>query len=100
MRYTSSGINGSTRVFGNSEVLVSDGATPISVQAAGILATGFGSAFSVTAGVMFVKNVFAYFEDQTILVSKYSSTVTRSIGFKITETSIRFPCFKQLKLST
>ena len=88
VRYTSSGINGSTRVFGNSEVLVSDGATPISVQAAGILATGFGSAFSVTAGVMFVKNVFAYFEDQTILVSKYSSTVTRSIGFKITETIV------------
>ena len=88
VRYTSSGINGSTRVFGNSEVLVSDGVTPISVQAAGILATGFGSAFSVTAGVMFVKNVFAYFEDQTILVSKYSSTVTRSIGFKISETIV------------
>lgn len=87
VKYLSSGTTGTSYVFEDNEILEQvTGGTPIVVRAATSDATGLGSAFSISSGVIFVKGVFAYFEDQTLLVSKYSrQTDDSKIGFRITE---------------
>lgn len=87
VKYLNSGSNGVTYVFEDNEILQQEtGGSPIIIRAASANATGVGSAFSIKSGVIFVKGVFAYFEDSTFIVSKYSKqTSDKRIGFLITE---------------
>jgi hypothetical protein len=49
---------------------------------------GVASAFSVSEGVIFTKGVFAYFDNQTIVIEKYAQTNNVIIGFEITESTV------------
>jgi len=76
VKYTSSGTDKTTAVFADGELLtVSYNTTStVTLQTAASSATGKGVAYSIAAGVIFCKNNFVYFEDQTLIVSKYSDT--------------------------
>jgi len=87
VKYTNSGTDKETKVFADSEVFTNSADT-ITLQTYSSAATGTGTAFSVKAGVVFTNGVFAYFDDQTFIVSKYTSTPSKSIGFTITESVV------------
>jgi len=87
VKYTGSGTDKTTAVFADGELLTfTYGANSTAVlQAAASSATGKGVAFSIAAGVIFCKNHFVYFADETHIVSKYSNTPSKSVGFLVTE---------------
>jgi len=51
-------------------------------------ASGIGSSISVDNSDYFVQGHFVFVEKQTIPLEKYSSTPTKDVGFKITETIV------------
>lgn len=90
VKYLSSGTDGITRRFSDNEILTDiddfDNLGTNVVRAAITNATGQGTAFSITSGVIFIKGTFAYFPSSTLVVSKYSRTTSdKRIGFLITE---------------
>lgn len=85
--YLDSGTNKTTRTFAADEILVSADQS-ISVRVAASAATGQGVRFSIQAGVVFVKGVFAYFDDLNYIVSKYDRIISKSIGFNVTESIV------------
>lgn len=87
VKYLNSGTDGTTYNFADGEVFNNEDNT-IVLQVAASSATGKGTLFSVQPGVIFCRNVFAYFDAQTIIVSKYTDTPTASIGFKVTESAV------------
>ena len=48
-------------------------------------ATGKGSRFSISSGVLFAKNHFVAFPDQAVIISRYDANPTARVGFYITE---------------
>jgi hypothetical protein len=87
VKYINSGNDSVTYSFADSEIITNEDGS-ILVQAVATAATGKGTAFSVQPGVIFCRGVFAYFDAQTLLVSKYTDTPSASIGFKITESTV------------
>ena len=87
VKYISKGTDGVTSTFADNEIIDNPNAT-ISVRTISSSATGLGSAFSVGEGAVFVKGTFAYFGEQTKIISKYSDTPDAIIGFDITESVI------------
>ncbi len=87
LKYLNSGTSKTQSGFSDDEVLVNSGST-ISVKTISSNSTGTGIRFSIQEGVMFIRGYFAFFDTQDILISKYSSTVSKSVGFKITESII------------
>ena len=67
-------IDGETLVsnVGNLRIIASD-------------ATGYGSAFRITKGVVFSKGFFVYFPTQEVVLGRYDDTPTCKVGFQITE---------------
>ena len=90
VKYTGSGTDRTTAVFADGELLTfAYGTNSTAVlQTAAASATGKGVAFSIAAGVIFCKNHFVYFGDETLIVSKYSDTPSKSVGFLVTESII------------
>lgn len=85
--YLNSGTTKTEKSFYNDEVLVnSDGS--VSVKTLSSNSTGTGIRFSINDGVVFLRSFFAYFDAQNIIVSKYDNTVSKSVGFLITESLI------------
>lgn len=48
-------------------------------------ATGKGSAFRITEGVVFSKGFFVYFPTQEVILDRYNDTPTCKVGFKVNE---------------
>jgi len=90
VRYTGSGTDKETFAFSDGEILTFTygTASTATLQVAASAATGKGVAFSIASGVIFTKGAFVYFEDETIIISKYSDTPSKSVGFLITESII------------
>ena len=90
VKYTGSGTNKTTAVFADGELLTFTYGTSstATLQVAAASATGKGVAYSIAAGVIFCKNHFVYFGDETLICSKYSDTPSKSVGFLITESVI------------
>jgi len=79
---------------GSSAIRVADGAiltgpvfnaANLTLTAAASNATGTGSRVSVNNGDYFVQGHFVFANEQSIILSRYSSTPTADIGFKIVE---------------
>jgi len=90
VKYTGSGTDKTTSVFADGELLTFayGTASTATLQVAAASATGKGVAFSIAAGVIFCKNNFVYFGDETLIVSKYSDSPSKSVGFLVTESII------------
>jgi len=86
VRYTNSGSDGETYVFEEEEILSTSGGEE--VQVVDTSATGNGEAFSVESGVIYVKGNFVYFADETLIISKYTATTDKIVGFDITEETV------------
>lgn len=84
IKYLNSGTSKTSTFFFNDEVLTSaDGS--VSVKSITSSSVGQGIRFAIQAGVIFVKGVFAYFDQQSILVSKYDRITSKIIGFSVVE---------------
>lgn len=51
-------------------------------------ATGIGSIFTISQGALFFRGYFLAFPSQTIVLEKYTSNPTLTVGFKISETVV------------
>ena len=78
---------GANTVFQAGE-LITNTSGNITLQVAATSPVGVASAFSVSEGVIFTKGVFAYFDNQTIVIEKYAQTNNVIIGFQITESTV------------
>ena len=91
VKYLNSGTNRASVAFTNGETLTTPTLTT-SMTVAASSATGFGTAVSVQPGVIFAKNNFVYFAEQTIMAEKYTGgeavDVNKVIGFAVTESIV------------
>jgi hypothetical protein len=78
--------NTSIKTFQPGETLTCNAGTLIVVSNN---ATGTGSAFRISEGVIFAKQHFIYFPTQTIVLDRYNSNPTCKVGFNIKETIVR-----------
>lgn len=86
--YLSSASDGTTKVFADSEVLLdSEGNSLVAISSS---ATGFGSRFSISEGVVFAKEHFIWFPSQSITLERYSSVPNNKVGFIVTESLVRY----------
>jgi hypothetical protein len=51
-------------------------------------ATGFGSAFRITSGIVFSKGHFIWFPTQEVVLDRYNDTPTCKVGFNIAESIV------------
>lgn len=77
-----------TDVFLPSEVVQASDDATLTFTVNPSAATGTGTIFSISSGAIFSKGYFLAFPSQTIIVDKYSSTPTKSVGFSIAETIV------------
>ena len=82
---TSEGTSGSTAVRVPNGALLENATLDNDLKIASANATGTGTTISIGDGDYFIQGHFVYVERQTIFVSKYTSTPTADVGFKITE---------------
>lgn len=87
LRYTDGGV-GAIGVFLADEQCISSSNAALTMTTVSEDPTGFGSLFSIGSGVLYTKGFFAAFPKQTIVISKYSSTPTAAVGFKVEENII------------
>ena len=88
VRYKSTGTDGSSKTFSNSEVLTTDDDNAYQVEAQATSAIGVGSAASIQRGVYYVNGYFVLAQAQTIILDKYSNTPTYRIGLAIDEQTV------------
>lgn len=90
LRYqTSGGTEGTINTFVATETLRSS-IGDIYVLGTNKNPIGSGSLFTISPGVMFVKNHFISFDKQTAVLSRYSNVSTCQVGFRILETIVRY----------
>ena len=82
---TSGGTAGTSPVRVQNGVLLTNPTLDNDLKVAASNATGTGTTISVDNGDYFIQGHFVFVERQTIFVSKYTSTPSADIGFKITE---------------
>lgn len=87
VKYTGSGTAGTTKVFAANEVLTgSSGGLTANVYST--VPVGYGSAVTVGAGIIFAKDHFIRVEQQTLILSRYSSNTTYRVGFTVDESIV------------
>ena len=89
IKYLNSGTDGETKVFANSETITVAGGSAYVTAITPVLpetqASYTGTAYTITAGVMYVKGNFVYFPQQTYILSKYGRANNAIVGFDIEE---------------
>lgn len=88
VRYTSaSSANANNKVFTAGETLIANinGTIYTANVANAANATGLGSRFSITDGVVFAKEHFIAFPNQSVIIERYSPNPSAKVGFYITE---------------
>ena len=84
VQYTDLAGNAVTRMAATETVVNGDGVNLV-VAAAAEVPTGIGIKLSSGGGDFFVQGHFVYASPQALIINKYSSTYTGTIGFKITQ---------------
>jgi hypothetical protein len=85
VKYTSSGTNGETKVFGSNEVINIGTNT---VQTVSTDPVGLGTIATIKRGVYYVKGFFTLVEEQTIVVDRYSAAASKRIGLNVDERTV------------
>ncbi len=86
VKYIESGTDNTTKLFAPEEVIRSD--NPVretKVKPLTDTPTGFGSSYSVGAGVFYVNSSFVYTSEQSIILEKYSNSPSANIVFRVDE---------------
>lgn len=83
--------NSNTNVKFSAGETITDGSTTLTVQSTNTTAnpaTGYGTRVDAGEGQFFVLGHFVFVESSNIILSKYSSTPTAEVGFRISESII------------
>ena len=84
-----SGNNGTFKNFAPNELLITDDSFRAVVFNAND-AVGKPSIFKIEAGVVFAKDHFIRFSEQSIILSEYTDTPTCKVGFELTESIVEY----------
>lgn len=87
VKYTNSGTNKQTYTFADNEVIINSFNNK-KFKSLVTNATAIGTAYTITAGVAYVKGYFVYFPRQTLILNKYENIDTAIVVFNVNE-SIR-----------
>lgn len=89
VKYIGANTNGN-RFFSNNEIISAVGTayTANTIKSAQGAAGGFGSAVTVTPGIIFAKDHFIRVEPQTLILEKYSANSSYKVGFDVVETIV------------
>jgi hypothetical protein len=91
VKYLSSANDNITKTFFDGETILAEDDLSI-VRVANLDATGNGTAFSIASGVLYVKEHFVHYENQTIVVEKYiggeNANINKAVGFVATESFV------------
>ena len=92
VHYTNSGTNNTTKEFADGETLIlrqsSGNAFIVAANAISTDATGFGLKANIQDGILYHKENFVKFSDQSVIVSKFDPQPNAYIGFATTESII------------
>jgi hypothetical protein len=80
-------VNTAQKIFMNDEVLISNVGNVVTI---GTNATGKGSAFRITEGVIFSKEHFVYFPEQEVILDRYNDNPTAKVGFNVIENIVDY----------
>jgi len=83
------GANGTRRTFANSEVITASGGGGLTANLITSSATGFASIVKIQPGVVFAKDHFVRTDEETLIVSKYTSNGSAKIGYNIIESIVK-----------
>jgi hypothetical protein len=86
LRYTSASTT--TTVFLNDETVTVVSDSTLSFVVSASAATGIGSTFGLQSGVVFSKGYFVAFPTSTIILEKYSTTPSATVGITTTESFV------------
>ena len=89
VRYTSSGNDNETSSFSPGDTLVCNNAISVTVLGANT-AIGKGSKFSINRGVVYAKGFFVNFDDQSIILDRYGTKPTYTVGFNVKEDVVNY----------
>ena len=90
VRYTGSGSNNTTTAALSGEVL-SNGTISANVCTEGVQAsnvTGLGSRINFNSGILYAKDHFIRFDEQSTVLGRYSGNVSYKVGYTITESIV------------
>jgi len=87
VKYISANTSTGYRYFANNEIINGVGASATGLSANTIVssATGAGYAVTINSGIVYARDHFIRVPEQTVVVSKYSTTPSAKIGYTITE---------------
>lgn len=88
LQYLNGSEDGSVSRFVNGETLLLETATGINFAKPICVGTGVGSVFTVNAGVFYINGFFVETDQQSIVMSRYSSFPSVVVGFRLKETFI------------
>jgi hypothetical protein len=90
VQYLNQGTNGTTTAFPADAVLYleSDNTITFVVAPSGVTPTGYGSLFSLKDGIIYGKGTFVIHQEQTVVVSAYSTTPSKKVGVTIVESIV------------
>lgn len=90
VQYLNQGTNGTTTAFPADAVLYleSDDTITFVVAPSGVTPTGYGSLFSLKDGIIYGKGTFVIHQEQTVVVSAYSTTPSKKVGVTIVESIV------------
>ena len=90
VQYLNQGTNGTTTAFPADAVLYleSDNTITFVVAPSGTTPTGYGSLFSLKDGIIYGKGTFVIHQEQTVVVSAYSTTPSKKVGVTIVESIV------------
>jgi hypothetical protein len=83
------GANGSRRTFANGEVLTASGGGGLTANLIASSATGYSALMTYSAGVIYAKDHFIRADEDTLILSKYSSNATVRVGYNVIESIIK-----------
>ncbi len=83
------GANGSRRTFANGEVLTASGGGGLTANLIASSATGYSALMTYSAGVIYAKDHFIRADEDTLILSKYSSNATLRVGYNVLESIVK-----------
>lgn len=88
LQYLNGSSDGAVSRFQAGEKLVMTTQAGITFSVPTCLGTGVGSVFTINAGVFFINGYFIETQEQSIILSRYTSTPSSIVGFRLHETFV------------
>lgn len=87
VKYLNGGSNNTTQTFGSGEVITANTGVSANIVSSGT-PVGRGAAFTLGESIVYAKDHFVRSPEQTVILSRYSSSPSLRAGYNITETIV------------